>query len=687
MASPQHSPAPFFTTPCREMGLDALERVITQIVAEVQTLVSAVPPPRAQAGSNYAKLLYSLHGAFEQGRAIVAGLVNSTSLPIHRVPPELLTRIFALSPRVIMHGSDRDRNGGEAQLAYWPFKAEVDVSDLYRLTKVCRYWRDLAIATPTLWTTVGTGSRAHRKSDFVRHSIFLPDNPSLGLVVHLDRHKLSTRIKSMLTNAPNIQELHIWDTASIPGLSSSWRFDPSALEHCTLWTNDTSSAHQRSGTNSNLPFSFNNGGATKLRSLCLSESFFHILPPNGFPALSVLILSTSPAKSRTKMTDLFRFLAGCPQLEEAYIYNIQRDASPTSTLNSLPIIALPRLRYLSYTHSRDRKSGWKERADPIECLLSHTSIPSTCHMYFVVDDTKHRATNVSIIDSVCRHVGGKDSTTTHLFLWLSTNTSDNRSSMQLVFPEGSLRIQFKTNNDCLEVLHSFPRIFSGTEDIRIGYDSTSGYAHHDPRHSLASSLPEIFPNARAITLIPKVIPKDRSRYVVRALPLYLADPPKPTSSSAPTGGEAAASAAVPHPRLDTLWILVQSKKEIGTLKKILAARDALGFPVRCVVVHHRFAAGSTARAHLRALPVEQVILTHPKASESKKEREGDWALRFPERFSLPPAVRRDWPTMWYGNHWDSQDDDSESGDESDSSVASSGRSSSVFSSGSLSSSE
>ncbi|PIL30142.1 hypothetical protein GSI_07720 [Ganoderma sinense ZZ0214-1] len=176
---------------------------------------------------------------------------------------------------------------------------------------------------------------------------------------------------------------------------------------------------------------------------------------------------------------------------------------------------------------------------------------------------------------------------------------------------------------------------------------------------------------------------DRGHYLAPPLPLYLADPPEPARSSDSESESApseAAPTAIPHPRLDTLWILVQSRKEIRTLKKILTARDALGFPIRCVVVHHRFAAGSKALAQLQALRAEEVILTEPSASAPKEleEREGDWALRFPERFSLPAVVRRDWPTMWYGNDWDSQDDDSESEDESDSSVARSGRSSSEF---------
>ncbi len=62
---------------------------------------------------------------------------------------------------------------------------------------------------------------------------------------------------------------------------------------------------------------------------------------------------------------------------------------------------------------------------------------------------------------------------------------------------------------------------------------------------------------------------------------------------------------------------------------------------------------STALAQLRALDTEEIILTESHASDLL--REVDWVETAPERFSLPAALHRDWPTMWYR---DEDEDDS-----------------------------
>ncbi|KAM5543656.1 hypothetical protein V8D89_002907 [Ganoderma adspersum] len=130
----------------KNMDIDALGRVTSQIVAEVQSLVGAVPLPL---GSNFIGVLHSLHDAFGHGRTIISGFMNATA-PIHHMPPEVLAKIFA-------------------------FSAEVNVRNLRKLTQVCRYWRDLAILTPTLWTTIRLRSTRdrHPNSDYFRSNAAL----------------------------------------------------------------------------------------------------------------------------------------------------------------------------------------------------------------------------------------------------------------------------------------------------------------------------------------------------------------------------------------------------------------------------------------------------------------------------------------------------------------------------------
>ena len=123
-------------------------------------------------------------------------------------------------------------------------------------------------------------------------------------------------------------------------------------------------------------------------------------------------------QSRIAMGDLFRFLAGCPRLEEAHIYNIQWDPFHTPP-SSPPPLSLPHLKYLHCTYRRHRDSGWEEGADPIEYLLSRTSIPPTCHLYFTVDGSREESdgTNRGILANVCRHIHEKNAVSRVLF-WL-----------------------------------------------------------------------------------------------------------------------------------------------------------------------------------------------------------------------------------------------------------------------------
>ncbi|KAM5543660.1 hypothetical protein V8D89_002911 [Ganoderma adspersum] len=635
------------------MGLDALRRLTNQIVIEVQTLASASPPP----GNNYTDLLHSLRTAFEQGIAILGGLFNAAA-PIHRMPPELLANIFALSPKAITHGN------GQHQLAYWPLKlkAEDDVADLHRLTKVCRYWRDLAIATPTLWTTIGTLLSSNNSSDHFRQSKYLPENSSLDLVIHFDASSNRTEkmIDFMLKKAPNIRELHAWGLACIPDVPSFLlSFDADALEHCTLWRwpnvywgSDFDPPHAEPLPETQFLRFFSNGGS-RLRSLYLTD--FDGLPTNRFPVLTLLVIASVESESRTTMEALLKFLAGCPRLEEVYIYNIEQCSSQISPRSSPPI-SLPHLQYLYYAHGRRRVSLWEEDMDPLEYLLSHTSIPATCHIHFIGDDQERRASNGHILDSVCRHVQGKD-VVSHLLLWLLPDSESDetcgpsQSSLQLVFSQGSLRLQFPTQFDCVDILRSFPRLFSTTKDIRIRYDTAVG-RYADLKRSLAMLLPATFPSLKVLSLIPE----DHmwTDPTIRPLHQYLAEPPRSDSASgsSPTPDNADLS-SLPHPPLDTLWIFVQSDEAITALETTLAARAALGFPIRRVIVHHCFLAGSTALARLQALDAEEVILTKSRASSMLRER--DWAVGFPDMFSLPAAIRRDWPTVWYRNDMEDRD--------------------------------
>ncbi|KAH9890108.1 hypothetical protein C8Q73DRAFT_653017, partial [Cubamyces lactineus] len=87
--------------------------------------------------------------------------------PIHSLPVELLTRIFQL-------GVDSDPIPDE-QIREEP-TFEVLVSH------VCRYWRQVALHTPHLWTTIHFRTRAHMS----RGEVYLSRNGRLPIDIYVD---------------------------------------------------------------------------------------------------------------------------------------------------------------------------------------------------------------------------------------------------------------------------------------------------------------------------------------------------------------------------------------------------------------------------------------------------------------------------------------------------------------------
>ncbi|KAI1787950.1 hypothetical protein LXA43DRAFT_1027019 [Ganoderma leucocontextum] len=251
----QDSPRPFMVTPCREMGLDKLELLTKSVFQDVETL--KLLPVGAENSRCLRCELRSLQAAFHEGLVIIKTLSNA-ACPINRLPPEILAHIFALIP-------GRRPYGDVETGVHWPF-AQTIVEDLHALPKVCRSWRELALATPALWTTVSTScSQSEDAIDFyLRHSIYLPEDPSLELKIHLASAEVVPRIKELLLrNAPRVRELyHLADLPDRELCEVHKSFDAEALEKCLLLALNPSAPRSSTPLNQArfLPF-FSGGGA------------------------------------------------------------------------------------------------------------------------------------------------------------------------------------------------------------------------------------------------------------------------------------------------------------------------------------------------------------------------------------------------------------------------------------------
>ncbi|KAM5543635.1 hypothetical protein V8D89_002886 [Ganoderma adspersum] len=637
MFTDRHPPRPFMPTPCQEMGLDNLLELLTEgIIRDIATF-------KLSNADNYLSQLLSLRSTFYKGLATINTLINTTS-PINRLPPELLGRIFSLTPRRPLYNL---RTPGQ-----WSF-GETIVEDLHMLPKVCRYWRELCLATPTLWSTISTidddGGNVYS-----RHSIYLQDQPSLELSIHLDVDIPTTypRMEGfLLKNSTRIRELHYSGALSAGKLPHFFRsFDASALEKCFLVT---------SRPNSNARFSrafhpFFYGGGPRLRALYLRN--FSVLPENEFPVLSCLKLCMDFETCFSwSIWDLLKFFHGCPMLEEIHVSGALFTTSHSShnphTFNTP--VSLPRLRYLSFQYLL----GLDVDAD---FLLSRLVIPSDCHLYFHVPQefSLNAISPSGLLDSVCRHIPDK-SHISHVALWLPDGSSRYDVGMERVFPRGSLRLLFTPPlhsppgllhvEGLLQFLRKYPAMFAATMELRIHYNQENllPRLRIDMMKGLRVALPAIFPNVKLMSTI------SDGRYRVEnlwtclqfLLPASDASPPAPYAEP------------VPYPALETLWVMLDNFKKdsaMAQLRRVLTKRAELGFPVRRAIVAYKLPESHTLETDQDGGDVRELLTLDGVVDEvvlmgippQERPSEADWMVWYPEKYELPADVRRDWPAWW-----------------------------------------
>ncbi|RPD67382.1 hypothetical protein L226DRAFT_135182 [Lentinus tigrinus ALCF2SS1-7] len=318
--------------------------------------------------------LTSLETALQKAVGLIHMLRNEQA-PIHRLPPEIMTRIFSLVRR----------SCDDPALTHqeWSFPI-YDDRKLHPLLLVCRRWRELTLNTPLLWS--------HVMSQPGIDDSYLARSASMPLTVYISRdinmwttplphtggsfsHSSSPSsfyktLKSFGKVHSRVRELYVNFRSSgvppyIPGFLATFGAGP--LEHCSIeYPNSTDGpVMQYYSVPDPVPRlrlfagGWGNTGGEKLRSLALSAVPF--LPSNRFPSLKTFSLSKSTSMSNrseenTKtwgLGDLVDFLSGSPMLEELSIRNVQLELrrlpssrNTTVTLNHLRRFVLETPHYL-----------------------------------------------------------------------------------------------------------------------------------------------------------------------------------------------------------------------------------------------------------------------------------------------------------------------------------------------------
>ncbi|KAH9942010.1 hypothetical protein B0H21DRAFT_539878 [Amylocystis lapponica] len=292
---------------------------------------------------------------------------HNSFAPINRLPNELLVDIFS---------HDRDR--GKVPSMAW-----------VRLTHVCRYWRGIALATPTLWSKVYIDAFSKRGPTLL-HNHLLRSVPSKVDIVLLKAAKgnASAILKDLGKHADRICRLRLRFSAAselVPFLS----FPMPSLEE--LYVNPKHEYAKRYGypgseeedyaeeeeRNKDYPLNLLPGQVPRLRSLTLKGGVAIPWDPDALSSLVHLDVSDIlQRRNAPVIDDLLDVLDACRNLESLVVDGClpTRDYDDGST-QSGRIVSCTKLRRLHLT----------DKARKIHILLTHLAIPSCESMQLVAE--------------------------------------------------------------------------------------------------------------------------------------------------------------------------------------------------------------------------------------------------------------------------------------------------------------
>ena len=125
-----------------------------------------------------------------------------------RLPPEILVEIFRMAKETEHKSSDDNVFGAR----WYP---SVSDKSWVQLTSVCRYWRDIMVSCPSLWSTITIDTeRAHLGEDLALARVsLLRSQRSLNLNAELFLHgdpKASALISQTLSQVSRMRELYLF---------------------------------------------------------------------------------------------------------------------------------------------------------------------------------------------------------------------------------------------------------------------------------------------------------------------------------------------------------------------------------------------------------------------------------------------------------------------------------------------
>ena len=543
--------------------------------------------------------------------SITDALTNAL-LPINRLPPEILIYIFSMC---------RDERPVHVRgPARWPFR-RYSTHTLEPALSVCRHWRDIALSTPSLWNSIVNSSAIHRQ--FSR---------SLG--VPIDVHVVtgfSTEMAQWCLNVQShIREMHIGDFRGALTLDQVDKL----LYFLKITTADQLEHLKIDLPASILPlwsrtplFPLFSGRGRRLRSLCLAHVSF--LPSTLFPSLVRFVLSDPAGPSSRNgrqtwsMTDLIRFLAGSPRLQELYLCGINMIARSETLSTPLPSIELPKLWQFVFDVSGSNEDLM---ASSVRTITSAIRTRPSCHRFFAPFEMDLELSGGEPLDAMLSTMsGGATLTSVRIdfagamkFLRMSGDTSGSIT----VIPRGPQTVLW----DGLSDLFTLSSLFADVEELWISLraDQWAFLRQYSPIFTWFPKLKRLF-----ITHSPRKLTFDT----------FVHDPEFGGLQELMDPLTVNADGTMGCPLLETLCInLPAHVTDVRPLAQMLASRAGTR-PIRNVVIGYDPELELEVLADVFVLDqlVEELVIEEiPEASHTSSS----WLFSVPVAFQPPYSFRR-----------------------------------------------
>ncbi|OBZ79098.1 hypothetical protein A0H81_00283 [Grifola frondosa] len=249
---------------------------------------------------------------------IINGIINERN-SVSKIPSEILCHIFRYVPSAYDYASHIAYKSNPSYITeyppfMWPDNGLRSTRELIPITRVCRRWREIALGSPLLWSSISD------PSDSAALTYLERAGGSVPLTVYLGRISTQFCRNVFDSHILRLRELHVmlWYTPGLRSSSFPRYFNSPApeLENLTI-SIDPNSANRP--PNVEFPILFD-GNIPRLKVLNLH--FQTWLPGNHFPNLTHLFLFVPSIATEYEPTAILTLLSKCPMLQDMVVVNV-----------------------------------------------------------------------------------------------------------------------------------------------------------------------------------------------------------------------------------------------------------------------------------------------------------------------------------------------------------------------------